>query len=152
MNRCRELMVGSMNRENTGQLYVRCTGLADFAFDLSGTENNLGIFCRLQNLFVHALVAGAVPTIAAGRVDDNFSASFPGFRIEMYGPTLQRECAVDGVQRAVQRPMHFCLDWVERENNFWGGDLSCFRRRQSHRCTKQSYAENCQCSRIQGSH
>jgi hypothetical protein len=46
-------------------------------------EDHLGISWRLQNLFVHARVTGTISTFTAGCEDYNFSASFPGFRIEM---------------------------------------------------------------------
>jgi len=43
---------------------------------------------------VHARVTGITTAFTAGGIDDNLSASLPGFRIEMYGSTLQGERAV----------------------------------------------------------
>src|SRR5260370_39188840 len=83
MNQRGEVMVRAMNRKNTVELYVRCPSLAYLALHLSRTEDHLGISWRLQDLFVHARVPGMITTFAAGGSDDNFSASLPGFRIEM---------------------------------------------------------------------
>src|ERR1700730_5950480 len=133
MNQRGELMVRAMNGKNAVQLYVGRARRRHFALHLSGPEDHVGIFWRLQDFPVHARVAGIISTFPAGGSDDNLSASLPSVWIEVYGPALQGEGAVDRVQSGVHCPMHGGLRRVEGQDNSGIGRGSGWRLRKRRR-------------------
>ena len=74
-----------------------------------------GITIALQNLFLHAFVAGRVSALAGGRVHQNFSLGHAGRGVEKELAALQLEGAMGGVQAAAKLPVNLGLRRIEQD-------------------------------------
>ena len=61
---------------------------------MGGAEDCVGIFCRLQDFFVHSPVAGVVSTLATRRRDNDLAIGLPVLGIEMDSAAFQSEGSV----------------------------------------------------------
>jgi hypothetical protein len=132
-----DFMFGAVDRKYSPQFHLGCSGLADFPFHLRRAKNYVRIFCRFQNLFVHAFVTRIASTLSARRIDYDLAGGFPCLGVDMNRAAFQGERAVDRVQGAVDQPMHFRLCGIERQN-----DLGrCGRCRLRRGCRRRSGEE-----------
>jgi hypothetical protein len=133
MHRRHQIMVGAMNGKYAVQLGVRWAGGRYVTVDLRRPEHQIRVFGSLQDLFVHARIAGAIAAFPAGRRDDDLATGAPGFGIEMEVPAPNSEGAVYQMQGAFDAPVHGGLSGIDGQKNVRAGNFTRLKRSRSYR-------------------
>ncbi len=87
--------------------------MPELSFDLAGMEKDGGIAIALQNVLLHAFVAGLVSALAAGCIDQDLALGNAGCRVEKELAALQLEGAMGRVQAPAEGPVDLGLRRIE---------------------------------------
>ena len=107
-------MIGSMDVEGS----VGCQVLGSLsgferAFEVCRMEEDGGIAIALQNILLHAFIAGLVSALATGGVDQYLALRNAGCRVEKELPTLQFERSMGCVKASAEGPVDLSLRRIE---------------------------------------
>jgi len=92
-------MVRAVNAKDAVDLYRGCALRQDFAFDAIGMEDDLRIFCALENFLVHLLVTHAIAGMAAGGIEHHFTTHIARRRVVIQPAPLELKSSVNGMER-----------------------------------------------------
>ena len=83
------------------------------SFDLAGMEKDGGIAIALQNVLLHAFVAGLVAAFAAGCIDQDLALGNASCRIEKELAALQLEGAMGCMEAPAEGPADLSLRRIQ---------------------------------------
>jgi len=119
LDRQRHLMVCPVNAEDAVDLNGGCALGQDFAFDVIGMENDVGVLGALENFLMHLLIAHAIAGVAAGGIEYHFATDIARRWVVIDLASLKVKSSVDGVE---------CVSKGKRNRCFGGNKLENYSR------------------------